>query len=324
MPLARRKVLVTGASGFVGRALCATLEARGDEVLAVVRIARPMEILGGNVFEIGEIGPNTDWTIPLAGMEAVVHCAARVHVMHDRAADPMAEYRRVNVDGTLNLARRAAMAGVARFIFISSVKVNGEGTAPGQPYSVDSTPAPTDAYGICKHEAEQGLRRLSREVGMEVVIVRPVLVYGPGVKANFRAMMQWLDTGIPLPFGAIRNKRSLVALDNLIDVIATCLRHPAAANQTFLVSDGEDLSTTDLLHRLGVALGKPPRLIAVAPALMTAVAALLGKRDIAVRLFGSLQVENSKLRDVLGWSSLISVDEGLRRAAQAYLDGKRN
>jgi nucleoside-diphosphate-sugar epimerase len=317
-----RTVLVTGASGFVGRALCASLAASGDEIRSAVRVAAQMSTVGGKIFEVGEIGPNTDWTRPLAGAEVVVHCAARVHMMHDRAADPLAEYRRVNVDGTLNLARRAAAAGLRRFVFMSSIKVNGESTAAGRPYTADTAPAPTDAYGICKNEAEQGLRRLAAEAGMEVVIIRPVLVYGPGVKANFLSMMRWLDKGIPLPLGAIRNRRSLVALDNLIDLIATCLRHPAAANQTFLASDGEDLSTTDLLRRLGGELGKPPRLLAVPAALIIAGATLVGKRDIAQRLCGSLQVDSSKLRDVLGWVPPISVDEGLRRAAQAFLDGK--
>jgi UDP-glucose 4-epimerase len=245
-------------------------------------------------------------------------------MMHDRAADPLAEYRRVNVDGTMNLARRAIAAGVRRFVFMSSIKVNGEGTAYPEFYSADSIPAPKDPYGICKYEAEQGLRDLASKSGMEVVIIRPVLVYGPGVRANFLSMMRWLDMGIPLPLGSIHNKRSLVALDNLIDLILASLRHPAAANQTFLVSDGEDLSTTNLLRRLGLALGKPAHLLAVPPGMVVAAATLIGKRDMATRLCGSLQVDISKLRNVLGWTPPVSVDEGLRKVAQAYLERKKH
>lgn len=249
----------------------------------------------------------------------MVHAAARVHVMDDRASDPLAEFRRINVQGTLNLARQAAAAGVRRFVFISSIKVNGEATKLGIPFSADDIPAPLDPYGVSKMEAEQGLREIAAQTGMEVVIIRPPLVYGPGVKANFRAMMHWLTRGVPLPLGAIHNRRSLVALDNLVDLIVSCLDHPAAANQTFLVSDGEDLSTTQLLRRMGRALGKPVRLIPVPPALIKVGATLMGKRAVAQRLCDSLQVDISKTRQLLGWSPLLSVDEGLKKAAQGYL-----
>lgn len=184
------------------------------------------------------------------GHGVVIHSAARVHVMDEQSADPLAEFRKMNVDGTLNLARQAAAAGVRRFIFISSIKVNGEGTVLGKPYTAMDTPSPQDPYGISKMEAEQGLRQIAQDTGMEVVIIRPVLVYGPGVKANFRSMVNWMNKGVPLPLGSIYNKRSMVALDNLVDLVVTCIDHPAAANQTFLESDGEDLSTTEMLRRI--------------------------------------------------------------------------
>ena len=248
----------------------------------------------------------------------MVHTAARVHLLRDGAADPLAAFRRVNVQGTLDLAQQAAAAGVRRLVFISSVKVHGETTALGTPYFADDAPAPRDAYGSSKMEAEDGLRSIAATSGMEVVIIRPPLVYGPGVKANFQVMLRWLSRGMPLPLGAIHNQRSLVALDNLVDLIVTCTHHPAAANQTFLVSDGEDMSTTQLLRRLGQAMGRPARLIPVPPALLKAGAAMLGKPGLAQRLCGSLQVDITKTRQLLGWSPPISVDEGLRRAAKGF------
>ncbi len=208
-----------------------------------------------------------------------------------------------------------------RFVFISTIKVNGEGTPLGQPYTADDVPAPVDPYGVSKHEAELGLMRLAEETGMEVVIIRPVLVYGPGVKANFLSMMRWLHKGIPLPLGAIHNQRSLVALDNLVDLIVTCLHHPAAANQTFLVSDGEDLSTTALLRRTAAALGRPARLIPVPVRVLRTAAHLLGKADFAQRLYGSLQVDISKTRELLGWSPPVSVDDALHKTARHFLLG---
>ncbi|MFP4080718.1 MAG: UDP-glucose 4-epimerase family protein [Ectothiorhodospira sp.] len=251
----------------------------------------------------------------MAGTDVVVHTAARAHVMADAITDPLSEYQRVNVDGTRALARQAAEQGVRRFVFISSVKVNGERTVPGAPFSSDDEPSPEDAYGVSKFEAEQALREIGAETSMEVVIIRPPLVYGPGVKGNFASMMRWVKKGVPLPLGAVNNRRSLVALDNLVDLVTTCIDHPAA-NGVFLVSDGEDLSTRDLLRRVGNAMGRPARLIPVPPRLLEAGAVILGKRDVARRLLGSLQVDISKTRDVLGWEPPISVDEGLRRAVE--------
>ena len=312
----QRVVVVTGANGFVGRALCAEIVARGTAVRGITRSACDFPS-GTESFRVGDIDDSTNWQDALAGCRVVVHLAARVHVMADTAANPLDEFRRINVQGTLNLARQAAAAGVNRFVFISSVKVNGEATLPGQPFAADDAPAPLDAYGISKMEAEQGLREIAFQTGMEVVIIRPPLVYGPGVKANFAAMMRWLRRGIPLPLGAIHNQRSLVALDNLVDLIVTCLTHPAAANQTFLVSDGEDVSTTELLRRMGQAMGRPARLIPVPASWLKLAAAMVGKPDVAQRLCGSLQVDIEKTRRLLGWTPPLSLDEGLRRAARS-------
>jgi nucleoside-diphosphate-sugar epimerase len=231
--------------------------------------------------------------------------------MREKAAEPLVEFRRVNALGTLNLARQAVQAGVKRFVFLSSVKVNGERGV----YSEAAPPAPVDAYGVSKAEAELGLRQLATDTGMEVVIVRSPLVYGPGVKANFQTLMHAVARGVPLPLGAIHNHRSMVALDNLVDFILTCIEHPAAANETFLVSDGEDLSTTDLIRRLARAMGRPARLIPVPASVLLGGAMLLGKHEMAQRLLASLQVDISKARQLLGWVPPISVDEGLRRAA---------
>lgn len=306
-------IFVTGATGFVGKALCASL-VKSHEVRAAVRNAAYEGLPEALEVVQGMLSPGTDWSEALVGVSIVVHCAARVHVMNDELSDPLAEFRRVNVDGTLCLARQAAAAGVKRFIFLSSIKVNGEQTQVGAPFIADQKPNPRDPYGISKMEAEAGLRALALETGLEVVIIRPPLVYGPGVKANFLAMMRWLVRGLPLPLGAVTdNKRSLVALDNLVDLIVTCLDHPAAANQTFLVSDNESLSTAALLQRVGEVLGHPARLIPVPVGLLQLVATLLGMRGVAQRLCGSLEVDISKTMKLLDWEPPISVDEGLRQ-----------
>ena len=314
------RIVLTGASGFVGRCLLNELLEAEHQVTAVLRRQADGVDPRTSVQVIDDFARSLNWGALLNGQEVVVHCAARVHVMHDTSTDPLVESRKVNVEGTLNLARQAAAAGVRRFIFISSIKVNGEDTPVGAPYLADAQPGPADPYGISKMEAEQGLRALATETGMEVVIIRPVLVYGPGVKANFLRMMRWLHKGVPLPFGAIHNRRSLVALDNLVDLIVTCIDHPAAANQTFLVSDGEDLSTSELLCRMGNALGKPARLLPVPSRLLEAGAAMLGKQALAQRLCGSLQVDISKTRELLNWTPPVSVDEALRKTAKHFLE----
>lgn len=314
------RVLLTGSTGFVGSALLKRFQSEQAEVVAAVR--RPIQAFGAGVavVEVGDMDAGTQWGDALKDVSLVVHAAARVHVMQDQSADPLAEFRRVNTEGTLNLARQAAAAGARRFVFISSIKVNGEGTLPGQPYTADASVAPTDPYGISKHEAEQGLRLLADETGMEVVIVRPPLVYGPGVKANFLSMMRWLHKGVPLPLGAIHNKRSLVALDNLVDLIVTCLEHPAAANQTFLAGDGADLSTTELLQNMAAALNCTARLIPVPMSWLGLVATLLGKRAFSQRLCGSLQVDISKARELLGWHPPVGVEQAMLGVARDYLE----
>lgn len=315
-----KSVFLTGASGFVGGELARRLLSSGCPRLTLgLRAVSGRFPVGATAFLFDELGAYTDWTRGLAASEVVIHAAARVHVINDSAQDPLAEFRRVNVEGTLNLARQAAVSGVQRFVFLSSVKVNGEKTVPGCAFSAADPPAAIDPYGVSKLEAERGLRALAAESGMEVVIIRPPLVYGPGVKANFLSMMRWLQRGVPLPLGAIDNRRSLVGIDNLVDLIVTCIEHPAAANETFMVSDGEDLSTSDLLRRLSSALGQSTRLLPVPASLLVAGAALFGKAELARRLCGNLQVDIAKTRELLGWSPPLSVDEGLRQTAAAFL-----
>lgn len=313
-------ILVTGGAGFVGGALLKALTASGGYSLrtSVRRGGRDVSLAGVDVF-VADLAPDTDWAEALGGVDAVVHTAARVHVMNDHAADPLAEFRRTNVEGTLALARQAVAAGVRRFIYISSVKVNGEDTLAGRPFTAESVPAPRDAYGISKMEAEQGLRKIAAGTGMEVVIIRPPLVYGPGVRANFKALMRAVARGVPLPLGSVHNLRSLVALDNLVDFMVTCIRHPQAANQTFLVSDGEDVSTSELVRRMARAMGRPARLVPAPMWLLLAGAGALGKRDVVQRLCGSLQVDLSKARQILGWIPPQSLDEGLRKAVEGYV-----
>ena len=319
-------ILLTGASGFVGSGVRRSLLQRGMPVRSVFRSetsARQSDLRGETVELQPSLDGSTDWRTAVAEIDAVVHCAARVHLMRDTATDPLSEFRNINTFGTMKLARQAAAAGVKRFVFISSIKVNGEGTAPGMPFTAKQVPNPIDPYGVSKWEAEQQLRKLSAETGMEVVIIRPVLVYGPGVKANFLNMMKWLYKGVPLPLGAIHNKRSLVALDNLVDLIVTCIAHPQAANQTFLVSDGEDLSTTELLRRMSHMLGKKPHLLPVPAWMLETAAKLLGKQSLAQRLCGSLQVDISCTRERLGWTPPVSVDAALRKTAQHFLEQQK-
>jgi len=305
-------ILLTGASGFLGRQLTISLKNK-PHICLTAAVRRAVQLSATNVVEVQSLDANTDWSYAVTDQQVVIHTAARVHTMKDEVSDPLAEYRRINVDGTLNLARQSAAAGVDRFIFISSIKVNGEQTPLGQPFTADDTAAPEDAYGISKWEAEQGLKKIAAETGMEVVIIRPPLVYGPNVKGNFASMIKLVERGFPLPLGAIHNQRSLVALDNLVDLIITCIDHPAAANHVFLAGDGQDLSTSELLRGVAKAAGKPSRLFPIPSSLLIFAATLLGKKAVAQRLLGSLQVDISKASDLLAWEPPISVEEGLRR-----------
>jgi len=311
-------ILVTGASGFVGKAVLAQLAANpGGGLRAAVR--RPLQMPAAvESVVVGDLATSTDWTPALAGIDVVVHAAARVHVMKETAADPLAEFRRVNVVGTLALAKQAADAGVRRLVFVSSVKVNGEETTPGKPFTVLDAPKPVDAYGISKLEAELGLQQIGAACGMEIVVVRPSLVYGPEVRGNLLTLLQWIRRGLPLPLGGIDNQRSFVALDNLVSLIRVCVTHRAAANQVFLAADGEDLSTTELIRRLARGMNRRARLFSVPAGAFHSMASLFGATAMSQRLCGWLQVDNSHARELLDWSTVVSVDDALASTARHF------
>lgn len=313
------KILVTGATGFVGSFLCRRLLMEGWHVCGTVQKEKPARLLepGVEAVEVGSLGPATPWREALVGIHTIIHLAARVHIMADPAADPQAEFSLVNTEGTSQLAREAATAGVRRLVFVSSIKVNGE-EAP-VPYTESSVPQPTDPYGISKWEAEQALRKIEAETGLEVVVVRPPLVYGPGVKANFRNLLGLVHSGIPLPLASVANRRSLVYVGNLADALTLCATHPKAAGKTFLVSDGEDVSTPELVRRTAAALGVPARLFPVPVPLMRLAGFLTGKSPAVDRLTGSLAVDSSRIREELEWTPPFSMDDGLRATAEWFL-----
>ena len=305
------RVLVTGANGFVGRAVCAHLSSLNHHVVAAVRANR-LVIQAHRTFIVDSLSQDTDWHTVLQGVDAVIHLAARVHIVKDRHAQPLAEFRRINVAATLQLARQTAAAGVKRFVFLSTAKVNGEFSLPGQSFRESDVPNPQDAYGLSKYEAEQGLVQIAAATNMEVVIVRPPLVYGPGVKANFAALMNWVARGWPLPLGAVDNCRSLVAIDNLVEFVAICLTHPDAANQIFFVSDRQDLSTTALAHAIADVAGVRAHLLTVPVPLLMSLARILGKGPAAQRLCQNLQIDTTKAVTLLGWAPKVSVRQALK------------
>lgn len=312
------KYLVTGANGFVGQALCATLLEHGHDVCGAVR--RPDAALNLKVSRVivGEISSQTDWSAALADVDTIIHLAARVHVMSETARDPLEAFRRANVRGTEHLARSAALHGVKRLVYVSSIKVNGEETPAAQRYTELVAPAPKDPYGVSKWEAEQTLHSVAKETGLEVVIVRPPLVYGPGVKGNFERMLSMLHKGLPLPLASVKNLRSLVYVENLVDALRVCAIHPAAACQTYLVNDGEDISTSDLLRLLGIAMAKPARLLPCPASLLRLAGILLGKSEEIARLLGSLQIDSSKIQSELNWHPPYTRQQGLQATADWY------
>lgn len=315
-----QRILVTGSTGFVGQRLCAVLREQGVVVREAVRRAG-VAGAGREVVVVGEIDDQTDWLRGVEGVTSIVHLAGRSHVMYEGEANPLAAYRRVNVAGTVRLAQQAAAAGVQRLVFVSSIKVNGEATT-GRPFSETDSPAPLDPYGVSKHEAEQELMRISRETGMETVVVRPSLVYGPGVKGNFLNLLRWVHRGLPLPLSLCNNRRSLTGLDNLVDLLRLSATDARAAGHTFLASDGVDLSTPDLIRNLARALGVKPRLFPVPLAWLRFATRAAGRPGIYERLCGSLQVDIGNAKRILGWTPKVSIDDELTMTADWFLKGK--
>jgi len=313
-----KRFLVTGATGFVGSFLCNKLLAEGYFVRGTLLSSERPEALvtGVEPVVVEPLGSDTTWKHALNGIDTIIHLAARVHIMDDPSADPLTEFRKVNRDGTTQLAKEAAKAGVKRLVFISSIKVNGEESF--YPYTPDSLTCPTDPYGISKWEAEQAIRKIEAETGLEVVVIRPTLVYGPGVKANFLNMMKVIQRGIPLPLASITNKRSLIYVGNLVDALATCAVHPDAAGKTYLVSDGEDVSTPELIYRTASAMGYTARLLSFPVPLIKLAGKLTGKYATADRLIGTLTVDSSKIRQELEWKPPFTMEEGLRETAEWF------
>ena len=316
----KNKLLITGATGFVGSHVLQMAITQNREVICPVRspsasLASPPSAQA----VIGDINSQTDWQAHMHDVNTVIHCAARVHVMNDLASDPLAAFREVNLHGSLRLAEQAAQAGVTHFIYLSTVKVNGEMTRTGTAFTEDDVPQASDPYGISKQEAESALLALGQRTGMAITIIRPPLVYGKGVAANFLSLLIWVKKQIPLPLGSIHNQRSFVFVKNLADFILHCVQNPQAFHQVFLISDGKDLSTTELLREAAKALQVPSRLLPFPASLMSLVANLVGKKNITDRLCQSLQVDSSKARERLQWTPPFSVQQGLRESAAHLL-----
>ena len=304
------KVLVTGANGFIGCNFCTTLKEKGYFVRVAVR--NNLHVISGvdEYIQVGNINELTDWQQALVGVDMVIHLAARVHIINDPAVNPVEAFRKVNVFGTERLARIAAKAGVRRFIFISSVKVNGEGSQVA--YTEKDIPAPQDAYGVSKMEAEQVLTSVADETGLQVVVLRLPLVYGVGVKANFKSLIKFASSGLPLPFKSISNRRSFLYIGNLVDAITTCINHPLAAGETFLVSDGQDVSTPELIKMITGAVNKKVVLFYLHPGILKVLCKIVGKAEELEKLTGSLIVDSSKIRNLLGWKAPFTLEEGIK------------
>lgn len=312
------KFLVTGSTGFVGSVLIKRLLGEKARLAAAILDGEDIGDLPAEIERIvvPPLSESSNYSVALQHVDIVIHLAARVHIMHDTATDPMQEFRSVNLYGTERLARQAALAGVKRFVFISTIKVHGEETQIS--YRENSPISPLDPYAISKAGAEAVLWKIAEETGLEVVIVRPPLVYGPKVKANFRQLMNIVNRCIPLPLASIRNKRSLIYVENLADALVCCATHPDAAGQAYLVSDGADVSTPELIRRIATALRRPVGLLPFPVKLMCFFGNLLGKSAAVERLTGSLQVECTKIRSELGWTPPFSMEQGLQRTAKWF------
>jgi nucleoside-diphosphate-sugar epimerase len=311
------RFLIVGASGFVGQVLCKELATQGRIFRAAVRSGKYSH-QDAEVAKIGSIDGKTDWSAALRDIDVVIHLAGRAHVMRENSDDPISEYRKVNLHGTANLAEQAALAGVKRLVYASSIKVNGERTGFESKFTETDPVNPQDPYGISKNEAELALRQIASRTNLEIVIVRPPLIYGSGVKGNFVQMLKVLAKGIPLPLASVCNRRSMVYVENLVDALIACATHPAAAGQTYLVSDGEDISTPDLLHRLGEAMGYPARLFPCPTPLLKLAGRMTGKSNQVDRLLGSLQVDSGKIRRELNWTPPFTLQQGLQATAEWY------
>ena len=316
------KILITGATGFIGSALVKAYESPSNEIIIVTR--NPVEVNEGIVFFLlDSISASTDWMQVLSGVDVVIHLAARNHVMKDSSADPLKDFLSINTHATLNLAEQCAAAGVSRFLFLSSIKVNGEITFNDKFTSKINSP-PTDPYAFSKYKAEQGLLDIAKNTKLDVVIIRPPLVYGENVKGNFNQLLRLINYGLPLPLGSINNKRSLVALENLISLITVCVVHEAAVNQVFLISDDDDLSTTELLIKLSKAMNNRVYLLRVPQSFLSVFLKLFKRNSVERRIFGNLQVDISHTKNILGWQPIISADDALFKTAQAWISQKSN
>ncbi len=317
------KILITGATGFVGRALFENLKSKKKYLIHLTSRTNQEKLFeGAKTFNIGEIDRNTNWKDALDGVSCIVHCAARAHMMEKKQRDSLNSYRRINVDGTRNLAKQAAAIGIKRFIFLSSVKVNGEETIASNSFKYDDIPLPKDAYGISKWEAEQELLEIYKKTGLELVIIRVPLIYGARVKGNFLRLLDLIYKQIPLPLFNINNSRSFIGLDNLVDLIIHCIDHPRATGKTFLVSDGEDVSIPDLIRKLSKIMGKSTRLFSFPISIFKLMSYLVGKTPEVNRLIGSLRVNSSHTRKILGWNPPFSLDEGLEKTVHWYLKNR--